>query len=110
MMMQHGAYAAEIEFEEEENSFHGRVINLARDGFDFWGRDVDELRAEFALSVTVYEEVCRERGEEPEQPHGGPIVVSGTPELYRALRLAAAREHKSIDAWAAEALSRAAGV
>lgn len=108
MTMQHGPYVATLEYDEDEHSFHGRVVNLARDGFDFWGRDVDELRAEFAASADVYESFCRERGKEPEKPFSGTFLVRATPDLHRAVSVAAAREHKSVNAWVSEALKRAA--
>ncbi|MHC5059350.1 MAG: hypothetical protein ACYTKD_32255 [Planctomycetota bacterium] len=67
-MMHHGDYVAEFVYEESTRLFRGRVINLEHDGFDFWGSSVEELRAEFARLVEVYEESCRERGQEPERP------------------------------------------
>lgn len=110
MMMQHGPYAAVIELDEEEASFHGRVVNLARDGFDFWRRDVEELRREFATSAQVYEEVCREQGEDPEKPYSGNFPVRADPELHRALVVAAARKNASLNAFVTEVLKQAVGV
>lgn len=109
MAIQHGPYLAAVEFDEEERSFHGRVINLAKDGFDFWGRSADELLAEFVRSAEEYEAFCRERGVEPEKPYSGHFIVRGTPELHRAVAFAAIREKKSMNAWVTEVLGRAAG-
>lgn len=107
MIMQHGPYIAEVEYDEEENASHGRVINLARDGFDLWGRDIDEVRAEFATSAEEYEAFCREEGIEPEKPYSGQFLVRGTPELHRAVAVAAARRRKSMNAWITETLEKA---
>ena len=107
MTMHHGPYEALIQFEEEENSFYGRVVNLARDGFDFWGRDVDELRAELVRSAEEYEAFCRERGEEPEKPFSGTFLVRGSPELHRAVAVAAARNNTSMNAFVTDALAKA---
>ena len=68
MTMTYGAYVAELMFDEDADHFRGRVTNLERDGLDFCGRSVDELREEFATSVQIYEESCRAAGREPETP------------------------------------------
>ena len=109
MILQHGSYVANVELDEEVGSFHGRVMNLARDGFDFWGRDPEELRAEFARSAEEYEAFCRERGREPERPYSGTFLVRAGPELHRAVALRAAAAGKSINARVTETLDRAAG-
>jgi predicted HicB family RNase H-like nuclease len=66
--MRHGDYVAEISREESTGLLRGRVINVEREGFYFWGNCVEELRTEFAWSVGAYEERCREAGREPERP------------------------------------------
>jgi predicted HicB family RNase H-like nuclease len=71
-MMQHGPYQAQIEFDPDTDSFHGRTVNVRRGGFDFWGTSVEELRREFAASAQVFEETCREHEIpiELQQPQG----------------------------------------
>ena len=94
MTMHHGPYEALIQFEEEENSFYGRVVNLARDGFDFWGRDVDELRAELVRSAEEYEAFCRQLREKLAVMENALLVIehsgSGHGKTYRLARRAAA--------------------
>jgi predicted HicB family RNase H-like nuclease len=108
MIFQHGPYVAEVELDSEEHSFHGRVINLAKDGFDFWGRDPERLQAEFARSAEEYEAFCREQGREPEKPYSGNFLVRANPALHRAVAMRAALAGKSINAWVTDALERAA--
>lgn len=108
MILQHGPYVASVELDEDVGSFHGRVVNLARDGFDFWGRDPDELRAEFARSAEEYEAFCQEQGREPERPYSGNFLVRASPELHRAVALRAAASGQSINAWVTQTLERAA--
>jgi predicted HicB family RNase H-like nuclease len=110
MTLQHGPYVAEVDLDEEEGLFHGRVVNLVRDGFDFWAKDPAGLRAEFARSAEEYEAFCREQGKEPEKPYSGQFLVRATPELHRAVAIAAARSKKSLNAWVTEALSRTVGL
>jgi predicted HicB family RNase H-like nuclease len=76
----------------------------------FYGRDVDELRAEFARSAEEYEALCREQGIEPEKPYSGSFLVRADPELHRAVALAAARAQKSVNAWVTETLRTAVGI
>jgi predicted HicB family RNase H-like nuclease len=109
MIMQHGPYVATIEYDEEARAFHGRVANLAKDGFDFWGATAEELRCEFERSASEYEAFCREIGKEPEKPYSGQFLVRTTPELHRAVALEAARANKSLNAWVTETLARTVG-
>lgn len=64
-----------------------------------------ELRREMAASTEDY----RGRGRELEQPYSGQMRVRGTPELHRAVAIAAARQHKSMNAFVTEALEKAVG-
>jgi predicted HicB family RNase H-like nuclease len=66
--MHHSDYVAELIYDETTGLFRGHVINLEHNGLDFCGSCVGELRAEFARSVGIYEESCREAGREPEPP------------------------------------------
>jgi predicted HicB family RNase H-like nuclease len=108
-MIEHNGYVGIFEYDPEEEEFHGRVVNLARDGITFVGHSVEELKREMAASVEEYLAFCEERGVEPEKPFSGNFLVRATPELHRAVATAAARENKSLNAWAAEALEKAAG-
>ena len=61
-------YAAELEYQPELRAFRGVVVNLQKDALDFVGDSVESLEREFAESLRVYREGCRERGQEPETP------------------------------------------
>ena len=67
-LMQHGDCVAELSFDSEDGLFHRYVVNLERDSLDCCASSIDELHQEFAWSVELYEEICRERGREPERP------------------------------------------
>ncbi len=60
-MMKYGRYLAEISYEPDQDSFYGRMVNVERGGFDFWGSSVEELRREFAVSAEVFEEFMAEK-------------------------------------------------
>ncbi|MBF0137812.1 MAG: type II toxin-antitoxin system HicB family antitoxin [Magnetococcus sp. DMHC-1] len=60
-----GDYVAKVDFDEEINRFHGRVVNL-RSVINFYGSSVEELGNEFEKSIQVYLDLCQERGIAPD--------------------------------------------
>ena len=70
MILRHDGYIAVLEADEEDGVFVGRVINAAGP-ITFEGRDLPELKREFARSVEAYEDVCREEGIDPVKPYSG---------------------------------------
>ena len=51
--MEYKGYVAKVEFDDEDDVFHGEVINL-RDVITFQGQSVGELRQAFQESVKDY--------------------------------------------------------
>jgi predicted HicB family RNase H-like nuclease len=58
---------AQIEFDEQANILHGKVVNI-RNVITFQGESVEELKKSFQDSVDDYLEFCAQRNEEPEKP------------------------------------------
>jgi predicted HicB family RNase H-like nuclease len=54
-------------------------------------------------------EFCRERGQDPEPPFFGEILIRTTPALHRKVALSAARRQVGMNAFMQEALERAVG-
>ncbi|HET7322098.1 MAG TPA: type II toxin-antitoxin system HicB family antitoxin [Longimicrobiaceae bacterium] len=108
-MMEYKGYVAQIEYDDSVQALHGRVLNT-RDVISFEAESAKEVQQAFHEAVDDYLAWCVERGEEPEKPYSGTFLVRGDPELHRAVSTAAARAHKSVNAWVSEALRRAAGV
>ena len=105
--MEYKGYVGAVEFDEQAELFHGEVLNL-RDVVTFEGRSVRELRAAFETSVDDYLEFCIERGEEPEKPFSGRILVRIDPSLHRDIYISSRAEDKSLNSWIAERLNDAA--
>lgn len=82
--MKYKGYEASIQFNEDANIFHGEVINT-RDVITFQGTSVKELKKAFENSVEDYLAFCKERGEEPDKPFSGNLVVRIRPDLHRQL-------------------------
>lgn len=103
--MEYKGYHAGVEYDDDDDIFHGRVIDT-RDGIAFEGRTTDELKQAFRDSVEDYLEFCAERGEEPEKPFSGSLPLRLTPELHRLVYLSAQGDGVSMNAWIAAVLER----
>lgn len=104
--MHHGPYQAIVEYDDGAELFHGEVVNL-RDVITFQGRSVDELKQALAESVDDCIEFCRARGEEPEEPFSGHLVVRVDPKTHKAAASAAQRAGISLETWVARTLDAA---
>ena len=102
--MEYKGYMAEIEFDDEQDLFHGEVINIS-DVVTFQGRSVRELRKAFRESLDDYLAFCEERGEDPDKPLSGRFVLRIPPELHRHLVYEASKAGKSLNAWIVEQLT-----
>ncbi|MBP7148805.1 MAG: type II toxin-antitoxin system HicB family antitoxin [Acidobacteria bacterium] len=108
-MMEYRGYQAKPEYDDETKMFRGRVLHVL-DVITFEGRTVDELETDFHAAVDDYLKLCEESGEKPERPFSGRFIVRVSPELHRAIALAATKDDKSINTWVIQALENALGI
>lgn len=99
-------YAARIEYSEEDAALIGRVARI-RDIVTFHGESVEELRAAFREAVDFYLATCAKRGETPQKPYSGKLMLRVPPELHARVAMRAEAAGKSLNAFAAEALEEA---
>ena len=104
-VLRYGDYYAEFGYDDSADAFHGRVIGID-DVIDFYGRTVDELKAEFRNSVEEYVAWCREEGGEPQKAWSGKMTLRPTDEQHRRFLVAAAARRKSVHAWMLDVLER----
>ena len=104
--MEYKGYFAKVDFIDDDNTFHGEIINL-RDVITFEGETVNELKQAFQDSVDDYLDFCKQRGEDPEKPYSGKFVVRVEPELHKNITIEARKEGKSLNVWVRDALSKA---
>ena len=102
-LMTHEGYQAKIEYDEELDQFRGEILGL-NGGADFYGKNPNELRAEFKKSLEVFLAVCKEKGIEPRRNFSGKFNLRISPELHERLAIAAQAEGKSINSIAQDAL------
>jgi len=100
-------FLARIDYDEEREVFHGRIINI-RDVVNFYGKTPAELKQEFRNSLDCYLEVCAERGLEPAKPYSGRFNIRMSSEEHRLIAQAAEHHGESINAWARKTLDDAA--
>ncbi len=105
VIMTYKGYIGRVEFDEDENMLHGRIMNI-RHVVTFLGRTVTEVRKALRDSVEDYLAFCAEQGIEPSKPYSGRFVVRLDPKVHAAVVAAAAEEEKSLNEFVKETLQR----
>jgi predicted HicB family RNase H-like nuclease len=105
IILERNGYIAEITYDAGDRDLHGVVLNAAST-LHFAGRSIDDLERAFSDTVEDYEDWCRERGKEPERPYSGRLPLRISPELHRALAVAAAKAGKSINGYVSELIEK----
>ncbi len=100
-MLRYRGFTGHVEFDDEAGLFHGEVIDL-RDVITFQGTSVEELERAFQDSVDDYLEFCEERGEEPDKPFSGRLMLRLSPHLHREVYTHVRRGGKSLNQWITE--------
>jgi predicted HicB family RNase H-like nuclease len=106
-LMEIEGYKALIAFDPETNLFRGEFIDL-NGGADFYAADVKTLLREGKTSLKVFLDMCQEDGVEPRKSYSGKLMVRLPAELHERAAAAAAAHGKSLNAWFAEAVAKAA--
>ena len=101
--MTYKGYTARYEVDPDAGVIRGEVLHL-KDVITFSATDVRELRAAFEGSVDDYLEFCASRGEEPERPFPGKVLLRLDPDLHRDVALAASGQKLSVNAWMVDAI------
>jgi predicted HicB family RNase H-like nuclease len=105
-MLKYKGYTGNAEYDDEAGIFHGEVLDL-RDVITFQGETVQEIEQAFRDSVDDYLDFCEQRGEVPDKPFSGRLMVRLPQELHRKAYVSAQREGKSLNQWIAEKLEQA---
>ncbi len=90
--------AGPIDFDPEDGTFSGMVLGL-KDVIHFEGTTAEELLASFQDGIDDYLTLCAERGEAPDRPFNGKILVRTEPDLHRKAAIRAAAEGLSLSQW-----------
>jgi predicted HicB family RNase H-like nuclease len=104
-VLQYKGCVGHVEFDDEASIFHGEVLDL-RDVVTFQGRSVEEIEQAFRDSIDDYLDFCAERGQKPDKPFSGRLMLRLPPDLHRKIYVRAKQEGKSLNQWIAESLER----
>ncbi|MGH7045093.1 MAG: type II toxin-antitoxin system HicB family antitoxin [Stellaceae bacterium] len=97
-MLEYKGYIGSIE--ADDGVFVGRITGL-RDVITFEGATFVEVEQAFRDSVDDYLAFCAARGEPPDRPHSGKILLRVSPEAHRRAALRAQAEGMSLNQWIA---------
>jgi predicted HicB family RNase H-like nuclease len=97
-------YQADIQFSADDECFYG-VVSGVKDTITFEGQSIEELKQAFKESVDFYLAMCRKRGEQPEKPYNGKLLLRIPKELHRNLTVAAKRAGTSVNSYIVGKLS-----
>lgn len=96
-------YKAKIEYDPEIELFRGEFVGL-NGGADFYAEDIKGLKKEAEQSLKIYLALCKEKGVEPNKTYSGRFNVRIDSALHQKLALKAETDHKSLNAFVAEAI------
>ncbi len=105
--MTYKGYSARVEYSDEDECFIGRIAGI-RAIVGFHGSTVPELKKAFHTAVNNYITVAEARGEEPEKPFSGRMMLRLPSQVHARVSFAAERAGLSVNQWAAQALEQAA--
>jgi predicted HicB family RNase H-like nuclease len=98
---------AVVTFDPEIQMLRGEFVGL-NGGADFYAESVHELVEEGRKSLSVFLEMCKEKGIEPNRKFSGRFNVRLDPHDHAAAVIAAAAAGKSLNEWIAGAIKEAA--
>lgn len=107
-MIEYKGYTGVFEYDETIDALAGHVVDIAGEIY-FEGRSVEEVKQSMRRAVDHYLSACETRGVTPDKPYSGKLMVRTRPEVHRAVALAAAREHRSMNEWIEQRLVEATG-
>lgn len=100
-------HKAVVSLDPELGLLRGEFLGL-NGGADFYGESIETLRKEGATSLSVFLEMCAEKGAEPYRQFSGKFNLRLDPKLHEAAVIAARAEDKSLNEWIADVIAEAA--
>ncbi|MFA6234339.1 MAG: type II toxin-antitoxin system HicB family antitoxin [Bacteroidota bacterium] len=103
-MLEYKNYRGAVEYIEDARIFHGEVLGT-KDVITFQGTTPDEIETAFRDSIDDYLEFCKERGERPDKPYSGKLVVRMSEPMHRYVAELAKSENESINSIVLQAIA-----
>jgi len=103
--MTYRGYTAIVEFDEDANTFTGKVVN-SNALVSFRGDCATELKRSFRDAVDAYLEACRESEIDPEKPYNGTLSIRMDPDTHRAAAIRSAQLNESLNQYVTDLIRR----
>ena len=87
-MISYKGYTGVFQYDETIDALAGHMVDIAGEIY-FEGRSVEEVKESARRAVDHYLQACEARGVNPDRPYSGKITVSTSPEVHRAIAVAA---------------------
>jgi predicted HicB family RNase H-like nuclease len=104
--MKYKGFSAHIKYDPEDDILVGNVVGI-RDGINFHGKSLTEIKKAFQSSVDDYLRACEELGQEPNRPYSGRVFLRMGADEHASIAAAAEASGKSINQWATTVLKNA---
>jgi predicted HicB family RNase H-like nuclease len=108
-IMEIDGYRARIQYDSDLDQFRGEILGL-NGSADFYGKSLANLRKEFKTSLTVFLEVCEEKGISPTKEYSGRFNLRISARLHSAIAVRATGSDKSINQGVSETLENSVGL
>ncbi len=105
-MLKYKSYTGSVEYDSEEETLFGKVIN-ANAVITFVGKSTVDIKKAFEDSVDCYLETCKKKGIEPKKPFSGNIRLRIDPKLHQKVSIKAAEKSSSLNTFISEAIEQA---
>lgn len=99
-------YRAVIKYDPEIEMFRGEFSGL-NGGADFYAYDIDGLKKEGTISLSIFLKACKERNIKPNKEYSGKFNVRVPKGLHAVISTKANAEGKSLNQWVVDALDEA---
>ncbi|HAJ27858.1 MAG TPA: toxin-antitoxin system HicB family antitoxin [Syntrophus sp. (in: bacteria)] len=106
-ILQHKGYTGNVQFDQDDMLFYGRVMGMKKAQIAYEGKTVDDLVKDFRDGIDDYLDMCVEEGREPEKPFKGTFNIRLDPELHKHLVVNALGEGMTLNAYVKSVLQRA---
>ena len=105
-MLKYKGYTGAVEFDDQARIFHGEILDT-RDVITFQGSSVEDIEKSFKESIDDYLDFCSERGEQPDKPFSGRLLLRIPSALHHDIFVKAREQGKSLNSWVIDLLNKA---
>lgn len=106
-MLEYKGYIGEVEYDDEAEVLHARVINSGSYPIaNAEATDAEGIKREFRISIDEYLAVCEEDGVEPVKPYSGEFRLRLGSALHQKVAVAASESGTSLNSWITQTLER----